>query len=474
MCIGFSIAFSKPSVKRDVSKSIYYDFLLEAKSPATSDYQSIVIPEQNDDYKWDLGKVAFSLLPLQYGERRRTLIEEIVKDQIWTLDQVQGIINVNVAVRAVVIKLKEGGLFIYNPVAPTNECIKLVRDLEEKHGKVQHVVLGSLALEHKSMCGPFSRYFPESTVWIQPGQWSFPLDLPTSFLGFPSGDRLKEIPLDNKGTPWETDFDHCVLGPMKFKSVGSFGETAFFHRSTNTLLVTDAVIKVGDSAPPILEEDPRAILYHSRDSALEEIQDTKDTRLRGWKRMTLFSLIFFPSGIAVTNVIKAILDIFKSSPEARLLGEGSVPLSGGLYPWSWVEGEEKSFAALQGGLFVAPILQKIIMNREPNQVLDWADSVSEWDFKRVIPSHMENDVTSTPADFRRAFSFLESDNPPGPKPTEGDFFLLDFVSELFTKIGIIAPVVPPSSVIRPIRPVKGAKNVWSFFSLKSFFDKSKI
>lgn len=70
------------------------------------------------------------------------------------------------------------------------------------------------------MCGPFSRYFPESTVWLQPGQWSFPIDLPTSLFGFPSGERLKEIPLDNKGAPWESDFDHCVLGPIKFKSVG--------------------------------------------------------------------------------------------------------------------------------------------------------------------------------------------------------------------------------------------------------------
>lgn len=151
MCIGFNIAFIRP-VKYDVSKRIYYDFFLEAKSRETGGNTKIAdisIPVQNDDYKWDLGKVAFSLFPLAPGDRRRTLIEEIVKDKIWTLDQVQGIINVNVAVRAVIIKLNGGGLFIYNPVAPTGECIKLVRELEEKHGKVQHVVLGSLGLEHK-------------------------------------------------------------------------------------------------------------------------------------------------------------------------------------------------------------------------------------------------------------------------------------------------------------------------------------
>ena len=174
----------------------------------------------SDDHKWDLGKVAFSLLPLAAGDRRRTLFEEIVRDRIWTLDQIQGIINVNVPVRAVIVKLSGGGLFIYNPVAPTMECLKIVRDLESKHGKVRHIVLGSLGLEHKSMAGPFSRYFPDSTVWLQPGQWSFPINLPTSLFGFPSGNRLKEIPAENIGAPWEEDFDHCTLGPLRFKSVG--------------------------------------------------------------------------------------------------------------------------------------------------------------------------------------------------------------------------------------------------------------
>ena len=180
----------------------------------------ITLPPDSDDYKWDLGAVAFSLLPLAPGNRRRTLFREIVKDQIWTLDQIQGIINVNVPVRSVIVKLSDGGLFVYNPVAPTKECLKFMRQLEEKHGNVRHIVLGSLGLEHKSLAGPFTRFFKDSTVWLQPGQWSFPVNLPTSLFGFPSGDRLKEIPEDNEGTPWCKDFDHCVLGKLCFKSVG--------------------------------------------------------------------------------------------------------------------------------------------------------------------------------------------------------------------------------------------------------------
>lgn len=185
-----------------------------------SEARSISLPRKSDDYKWNLGKVAFSLLPLAPGDRRRTLMEEIIKNEIWTLDQLQGIINVNVPVRAVIIKLSTGGLFVYNPVAPTKECLNIIRDLEKKHGNVRHIVLGSLGLEHKAMAGPFSQCFPESTVWLQPGQWSFPVNLPSYLLGFPSGERLKQIPESSVGSPWEADFDHCVLGPLRFKSVG--------------------------------------------------------------------------------------------------------------------------------------------------------------------------------------------------------------------------------------------------------------
>lgn len=46
-------------------------------------------------------------------------------------------------------------------------------------------------------------------------------------------------------------------------------------------------------------------------------------------------------------------------------------------------------------LLVAPILQVLILNRNPVEVLDWADRVARWDFKRVVPAHLKNDI---PAD----------------------------------------------------------------------------
>lgn len=56
---------------------------------------------------------------------------------------------------------------------------------------------------------------------------------------------------------------------------------------------------------------------------------------------------------------------------------------------------------------MAPILQVLLLNRDPEPVLDWADRVAQWPFRRVIPCHLANDVATTPQEFRKAFRFLE-------------------------------------------------------------------
>ena len=59
---------------------------------------------------------------------------------------------------------------------------------------------------------------------------------------------------------------------------------------------------------------------------------------------------------------------------------------------------------------MAPILQVLLLNRDPGPVLDWADRVAKWPFSRVIPCHLANDVAASPKEFRKAFRFLEKDS----------------------------------------------------------------
>ena len=417
-------------------------------------------PSKDARLQFGLGKFAFSLLPLspEAVGRRKTLLTEVVKGQVWTLEQVQGIINVNVPVRMTVIKLSNGkGLFVNNPVAPTEECIAMMREIEASSGsKVKFITLASLALEHKGTVGAFSSNFPESTVYVQPGQYSFPINLPT-FLFFPLGKTVRDIPAKASDAPWCDDIDHLILGPLRPPGVGGFAETAFFHRSSSTLLVTDAVVRVDDNPPEIIQEDPRALLYHARDDMFATVQDTPANRRKGWRRMVLFALTFQPSGIRVMDTLDSIKQLGRVPPDMRKLGDGAIPYDGGLYPWEWVEDDQPNFRKLQGGLLVAPILQKLILNREPQKVLDWADRVSAWPFKRIIPAHLSNDLKADGKAFRRAFSFLEQAGSGAPTGDRRDVELLANASRTLTEQGVLFPEAP---LVNKQSPQRGRSAWW--------------
>ena len=86
-----------------------------------------------------------------------------------------------------------------------------------------------------------------------------------------------------------------MLGPLKINGrfgQGSFAETAFFHKSSKTLLVTDSIVKVPTEPPEIVTEDPSGLLFHARDNYLDEVADTAENRRKGWRRTVQFGLTF--------------------------------------------------------------------------------------------------------------------------------------------------------------------------------------
>ena len=333
--------------------------------------------------------------------------------------------------------------------------------LVDKYGPVRHIVLGTVALEHKATFGAFASHFPEATVWLEPGQWAFPFNLPIEFYGLSQrGPRLREIPVPGRSASpgyqyyaqqnpvpeWMTDFDYEVLGPFRFESVGAFSETAFFHKATKSLILTDTVCSITKTPPPIVQEDPRSLLYHSRDSALDPVVDTPQAREKGWRRMIQFGLVFFPSQINVSSVSQAFNEANKVPKELRNLGEGGVP-GGTLYPWSWNgDSDLVNFQAISqnGKLFCPPILTKLILDREPTATLEWADRVAKRfpDMKRIIPCHLNNNVQVRGSkEFLQAFDPLRS-RPGNLVPQRAlaeDLALLQTASDLLTKYHIVAP-----------------------------------
>jgi len=340
------------------------------------------------------------LVPLYPYLRRRTLRREVIPETLWTFDQVQGILYTVVPIRMTVVKLAAGGLLVYAPIAPTRECIQLVKELEASHGAVRYIILPTASgLEHKVFVPPFARCFPEAQIFVVPHQWSFPLNFPLHWLGFPRG-RTHILPANSAETPFADDFDYAILDINLGK--GSFGEVALWHKRSRTVLVTDTVLSVPEHPPAILELDPYPLLFHARNSALEVIEDTEANRRRGWQRIALFALYFQPSTLKTVGLAQALRDGWSAPTHAKKAYFG-------LFPFQWQPGWERSFEALrgQGRPFVAPILQTFILDHDPQAVLAWVDQVTSWDFEQIIPCHFDAPITTTPEAFRQAFAVFE-------------------------------------------------------------------
>lgn len=382
------------------------------------------------DFSWPFWPV----LPLYPYGQRRTLRQEVIKETLWTFDQIQGIFYVVVPIRMTVVRLEAGGLLVYAPVAPTPECINLMQDLVTRYGGVKYIILPTVTgLEHKVFVGPFARRFPKAQVFVVPNQWSYPLQLPLSWLGFPR-DRTHILPPDSAAVPFGDEFDYTLLGPINL-GLGPFGEAAFYHRRSRTLLVTDTVVSIPNDPPAVLQLDPYPLLFHAKETAFDQPEDTFQTRRKGWHRIALFAVYFRPSALEVVSLKESFKRALKAPDRSRRAYLG-------LYPFAWKADWENSFQQLHGNgqLWVAPVLQTLILNRAPKTTLAWVERITQWPFERIIPCHLDAPLAADAHAFRQAFAFLGS----GGVSTlpEADFGLLRELEVNLTRRGITPPAKP--------------------------------
>eukprot|EP00192_Tetraselmis_astigmatica_P012104 CAMPEP_0117689780 /NCGR_PEP_ID=MMETSP0804-20121206/24726_1 /TAXON_ID=1074897 /ORGANISM="Tetraselmis astigmatica, Strain CCMP880" /LENGTH=402 /DNA_ID=CAMNT_0005502683 /DNA_START=44 /DNA_END=1255 /DNA_ORIENTATION=+ len=134
--------------------------------------------------------------------------QQLVKGRVYGFDQLQGTLKILINTRMTVVVLSSGGLLVNNPVAPTKECQRLLQELVDAHGPVKYIALSTLALEHKTYYVPFARCFPEAELWVAPGQWSFPLNIPFESALWPrklapSAARPQASAAPGSGRAWE-------------------------------------------------------------------------------------------------------------------------------------------------------------------------------------------------------------------------------------------------------------------------------
>tara|TARA_B100000700_G_scaffold301776_1_gene371357 strand:+ start:705 stop:1910 length:1206 start_codon:yes stop_codon:yes gene_type:complete len=321
------------------------------------------------------------LLPLYPYGKKRTIFKEIIPNQIWSFEQLQGIYYVAVPVRLSVIKVP-GGLMLFNSLPPTPELLKDLKMLVTKHGPVKEIILPTASgLEHKISLPSLSRLFPDSNLWICPGQWSFPFDLPLDWIGIPS--KRTKVLFDD-GLPYPDLFEWFSLGPLDI-GLGRFQEVSCFHKKSKSLLVTDALIGIESAPPELFDLDPTPLLFHARERGDELLVDNFDSRAKGWRRIVLFASFLRPAKLSIPSVVEVLKNSFRAglrNPRAHF----------GIYPFSWEkdwQSSAKNLLSPKGAVVqIAPVLERLVFPRSKETYLAWLDKVASINGLRwLISSH---------------------------------------------------------------------------------------
>jgi hypothetical protein len=342
------------------------------------------------------------LLPLYPYGRRATLVRELIPDQVWSFEQLQGVYYVAVPIRMTVLRLNQG-LLLYAPVAPTAEVRRALAELERAHGPVQTIVLpSSSGLEHKLPVPAMARAFPKAQLWVTPRQWSFPLPLPLTWLGFPA---KRTRVLFEQGLPHSDELTWTALGPLDL-GLGSFMEAACLHRSSGSLLVTDALVSLGEAPPAVFELDPTPLLFHARERGDEPLHDSPERRAIGWRRLALFASYLRPASLQVPPAGTVLA-------QAMAPGLRNAKSHFGLYPFRWPQGWEREFEQLlshqTAGVQVAPVLERLVFPRCQQALLSWVDSLAELEGLRwLIAAHYDAPVACQGATLQALASALRT------------------------------------------------------------------
>ena len=323
---------------------------------------------------WTLGVVPFFLATPFFA--RATFRAEVVPGAVWSFEQKQGIglgLNTSLNVRMTVVRLRSGGLFVYGPIAPTGECLKLLRELG---GEVELILLPTTLFEHKQFLAPFAARHPRARVLVAPGQYSWPLNPPGAFrAGCPRAEVLRA---DGQGQlPPELRAATLDLCPVGLSPGVRFAETAVLHAPSRTLLVTDAVMHLSARPPPTVSR---------RD--LLEWADDRNTAISGLRLLGLFGVAEAARRYGLQGAGE------RGEAEACALGWQRMALTSLYFGQEDVLRPDRSFRALASRrLVVPPVLGTLVYGEGRDsvaaEVAEWAERVGRWSFVRVMPAHFE-------------------------------------------------------------------------------------
>ena len=391
--------------------------------------------------KYSLGKnnnwFWWPLFPLYPYGARSTTFSELVINKVWSFEQLQGLYYVAVPIRMTVVKVSQG-LMIINPLPPTKDLIDKLKELSIKHGPICTIVLPTASgLEHKISMPSMARAFPKANLWVCPGQWSFPFSLPLSWLGFP---KKRTRTLFTDGLPHDDSCKWISLGPIDI-GLGRFQEVACYHKDSQSLFITDALIAIDSTPPPIFDLDPTPLLFHSREVGNESLNDSPETRRKGWKRLVLFASFLKPGSLKIPSLRIVVRNSFRP-------GLRNIKSHYGIYPFEWDENWDTSINEIVGKnkpiLTVPPVLERLVFPRAKQEFLRWLDQLKELKgMRRIVPAHYSAPVSFTNKD---CIQLIRKINSAKWAPSEGNYSFLGSLDSVLLKLGIV-----PKDPLKPFR-----------------------
>jgi len=382
-------------------------------------------PADTNSQRWTW----WPLLPLYPYGHRPTLVRELVPNRVWCFEQRHGVWYVAVPIRMSVVKV-EDGLLLYAPVPPTPELLRELRALEQRIGPVRAIVLPTASgLEHKLPVPAMARAFPGATVWVSDAQWSFPVRLPSPWLGFPS-ERTRVLGAD--GFPYPDQLRWIPLGPLDL-GLGTFLELACFDQASGSLLVTDALVALSPTPPPIFDLDPTPLLFHAREVGSEPLLDTAANRLKGWKRILLFANYFRPDSVSVPDPLTL---------AGRMLAKQcrNPRCHFGIYPFQWsqvweMEADLLLKDAAEQGFSLAPVLERLVFPRARQSFLAWLDVLSNLaDIRCLIGAHYHAPLSITQHHLRAAEVRMRRQE---WAPSTGSWQTLAAIDQTLLRLGVV-------------------------------------
>ncbi|NJK49623.1 DUF4336 domain-containing protein [Candidatus Gracilibacteria bacterium] len=194
------------------------------------------------------------------------MLREIDKN-IWVAEQPLMYFGLSVGTRMTIIRLRNGELIVISPIQVDEVAIAQINDI----GKVSYIIAPNLY--HHLFIADFKAIYPQAKLWIAPGLETKIPDLPFDKV---IGD-YRNLFIDEVECLLFDGFKTFVLS-----GVSLLNECVFFHRESQTLILTDTAFHCDETFPLFTQLAFRAIGGYKKlsPSWLEKLATTEKEKVK--------------------------------------------------------------------------------------------------------------------------------------------------------------------------------------------------